>query len=49
MVLEGFNDEKYMHVYRSNVFSILLYRTHQNMIGTRLLLLSLTHRSLFLE
>jgi hypothetical protein len=45
MVLEGFNDEKYIQVYRSNVFSIPLYRTNQNMIGIGLSLLLLTHRS----
>jgi hypothetical protein len=49
MVLEGFNDEKYMYVYRSNLLSIPLYRTNQNMIGVGLLLLSLTHRPFSVE
>jgi hypothetical protein len=47
MVLEGFNDEKYMNIYRSNVFSMPLYRINQSMIG--LLLLSLTNRSFSVE
>jgi hypothetical protein len=49
MALEGFNDEKYMHVYRSKVFSIPLYRTNQNMIGIGLSLLWLTYRSFSVE
>jgi hypothetical protein len=49
MVLEGFNNEKYMHVYCSNVFSIPLYLTNQNVIGIGLSLLSLTHRSFSVE
>jgi hypothetical protein len=40
MVWEGFNDDKYMDVYLSNVFSISLYRTNQNMIDIGLSLLS---------
>jgi hypothetical protein len=44
MILEGHNDEKYMHVYRPNVFSIQLYRTNQNMMGIGLSLLLLPHR-----
>jgi hypothetical protein len=43
MVLEGFNNEKYMHVECSNVFSIPLYRTNQNMIGLGLSLLLLIY------
>jgi hypothetical protein len=38
-----------MNVYRSNVFSIPLYQTNQNMIGIGLSLLSLTHRSFSVE
>jgi hypothetical protein len=45
MLLEGFNNEKYMHVYRSNVFLIPLYRVNQNMIDIGLSLFSLTHKS----
>jgi hypothetical protein len=49
MVLEDFNDEKYMRVHHPNVFSIPLYRTSQNMIGIGLSPLSLTHRSFSVE
>jgi hypothetical protein len=49
MVLEGFNDEKYLRVYRSNPFSTPLYLTNQNMIGIGLSLPSLTHRSFSVE
>jgi hypothetical protein len=34
-----------MRVYRSDVFSIPLYRTNQNMIGIGLLLLTLNYTS----
>jgi hypothetical protein len=43
MVSEDFNDEKYLHMYRSNAFSIPLYRDNQNMIGSGISLFSLTH------
>jgi hypothetical protein len=38
-----------MHWYRSNVFSIPLYRANQNVIGIGLSLLSLSHRSFSVE
>jgi hypothetical protein len=49
MVLEGLNDEKYMDMDRSNVFSIQLYRNNQNRIGIGLSLLLLTRRSSSVE
>jgi hypothetical protein len=49
MALEDFNDEKYMHLYRSNTFSTPMYRTNQNMIGIGLSVLWLTRKSFSAE